>query len=428
MNSENPLEPTRDYVQPGAFLTPSLQELNARLPNLEVTELIGHGGMGIVYKGRQTFLDRQVAIKLVRPDRSADHETQALFLREARLVARLVHPYIVTVFDCGRVGDDYYLVMEYVDGMSLRQKLTRKELSAHDIRDFSPQIGEALQYAHEQGVVHCDVKPDNILLDSRNRVRLVDFGLSRLLRPRSVAGPEDYRIAGTRQYMAPEQFTMPDRVDHRADIYSTGVVLFEMLTGHVPPPGTLPPPLNPGTQRQFQPILQHALEPDRERRYQQMKELNIDLLNVTRTNESTLRLEREVPAPIEQVFALWIDPSRMADWYAPTDDYTTTGEVDPKVGGRYRVSMQHKDLDYANLVMGQYSRVEPPYFLQFTWAWETPVPSLQETQVTVEFRPSPTGTHLTLIHERFRDQESKRRHSEGWTGCLNRLARKVEKV
>jgi serine/threonine protein kinase len=428
VNSESPLEPTRDYVRPRIFTPPSPAELSAQLPDLEVTELLGHGGMGVVYKGRQPFLDRQVAIKLVRPDREMDADSQEQFRREAQLLAKLVHPYIVTVYGGGRAGDLFYLVMEYVDGMSLRQKISAHGLSQADIRDFTPQITEALQYAHDQRVVHCDVKPDNILLDARNRVRLVDFGLSRLLAPSVAKNSSDYRIAGTRSYMAPEQFTMPDRIDHRADIYSTGVVLYEMLTGKVPPGGIDPPPLDFVSNRGFEPVLRHALEPDRERRYQQIKEMNEDVLRVTRTVESTIRLEKHVAAPIEQVFAAWVDAGNMADWYAPTDDYTTpVADVEARVGGKYRVGMQHKDNDFMNLVTGQYSRFEPPYTLQFTWAWETPVPSLQETQVTVEFRPETDGTHLTLIHERFRDQESKRRHTEGWTGCLNRLARKMGK-
>jgi uncharacterized protein YndB with AHSA1/START domain/predicted Ser/Thr protein kinase len=427
-NSESPLEPTRDYVRPRIFTPPSPAELSGQLPNLEVTELLGHGGMGVVYKGRQTSLDRQVAIKLIRPDRDGDSKSQEQFKHEARLLAKLVHPYIVTVYDFGAAGDLSYLVMEYVDGISLRQKISRGGLSQEDIRDFAPQIAEALQYAHEQNVVHFDVKPDNILLDSRNRVRLVDFGLSRLLAPGVAGNAADYRVAGTRRYMAPEQFTMPDRIDHRADIYSTGVVLFEMLTGKVPPQGIDPPALDAVNNRGFKPVLRHALEPDRERRYQQMKEMNADVLRVTRTVESTIRLEKHVAAPIEQVFAAWVDAGNMADWYAPTDDYTTpVADVEARVGGMYRVGMQHKDNDFMNLVTGQYSRFEPPYTLQFTWAWETPVPSLQETQVTLELRSETDGTHLTLIHERFRDQESKRRHTEGWTGCLNRLARKMGK-
>src|SRR5205085_10023773 len=122
-----------------------------------------------------------------------------------------------------------YLVMEDVEGTSLRQMLARKSVSARDVLDFMPQIGEALQHAHEIGIVHRDVKPENILVDRRNRVRLVDFGLARVLAPQNPISPEDHHVAGTLGYMAPELFSQPASADHRADIYSTGVVLFEML-------------------------------------------------------------------------------------------------------------------------------------------------------------------------------------------------------
>src|SRR5205823_14318105 len=118
-----------------------------------------------------------------------------------------------------------------------------------------------------------------------------------------------------------------------------------------------------------------------------------------------IRLTQTVPAPVEKVFATWTDPGGMFDWYAPTEDYTTpVAEVDLRVGGTYRVGMQHKERPYLNLVTGQYCRIEPPFVLSFTWAWETPRPCVQETQVTVEFRPMAGGTEVTLIHERFRDE------------------------
>ena len=171
---------TQAYVRPGSFVPPSPAELAARLPNLEVTEMLGHGGMGVVYKGRQPFLDRTVAIKLIRPDFN-NEESQQNFIREARSLAKLTHPYIVNVFDCGKAGDLFYFVMEFVEGHSLRHFLAQKSVSQRDVLDYLPQIGEALQYAHDSGIVHRDVKPENIIVDRRNRVRLVDFGLAKWL-------------------------------------------------------------------------------------------------------------------------------------------------------------------------------------------------------------------------------------------------------
>src|SRR5262249_33582520 len=135
---------------------------------------------------------------------------------------------------------------------------------------------------------------------------------------------------------------------------------------------------------------------------------------------------KTIPVPPGQVFAAWGDPAGMFDWYAPTDEYTTpVAEIDFRVGGTYRVGMKHTPSGHLNLLSGQYCRIEPPGVLSFTWAREAPNAVVHETQVTVEFRPHPGGTDLTLTHERFRDEEQRRKHAEGWAGCLNRLARKL---
>ena len=415
------------FHERGRFVPPSPQELAARLPNLEVLELLGQGGMGVVYKGRQPFLDRQVAIKLIRPDFGTSQDSEERFIREGRSLAKLQHPNIVTVFDLGKAGDLCYLVMEYVEGASLRQRIAQKSISARDVLDFVPQIGEALRHAHETGIVHRDVKPENILVDRRNRVRLVDFGLAMLLDPTGRLAPEDRSIAGTLGYMAPEQFSMPEKVDHRADIYSTGAVCFEMLTGEIPRGDPAPPPSSKASSDQrFDPIVLKALQRDRDRRYQQIGHMNTDLALLTRTPESTIRFEKNIPAPADQVFAAWTNPEQMARWYAPTDDFTTPiAEVDLRVGGKYKVGMKHKDREHANIVSGQYCRVDPPHGLSFTWAWEAPEADSHETQVTLELRPNADSTDLTLIHERFREEEARKQHTEGWTGCLNRLAIKL---
>jgi serine/threonine protein kinase len=415
---------TPTYRPAGAFVPPSPQELTARLPNLEVTEFLGHGGMGVVYKGRQPFLDRPVAIKLIRPDFGDDQNAQRRFVHEARALARLTHPYVVGVFDCGQAGDLFYFVMEYVDGTSLRRLIAQKAVTDRDVLDFLPQIGEALQHAHENGVVHRDVKPENILVDRRNRVRLVDFGLAKWLGSAAGRDPDEGRVAGTWGYMAPEQVSAPETVDHRADVFSTGVVCYEMLTGEVPRDDRRPPSARAATDPRFDPIVLRALEPDRERRYQQMREMNADVLRLTRTPDSTIRLTKTIPAPVERVFETWTDPAGMFDWYAPTDEFTTPlAEVDLRVNGTYRVGMQQGDV--LHVVSGQYCRIEPPTVLSFTWAWESPRPCVQETQVTVEFRPNGSGTDLTLTHERFRDEGQRQGHAKGWTGCLERLARKL---
>ena len=409
----------------GSFVAPSPEELTARLPNLEVSEVLGQGGMGVVYKGRQPFLDRQIAIKLIRPDFGADADAQRRFIDEARALARLTHPYVVSVFDCGRAGDLFYFVMEYVAGTSLRQMIANKTLTNRDVLDYLPQIGQALQHAHDNGVVHRDVKPENILVDQRNRVRLVDFGLAKWLKASAPADRDAARIAGTWGYMAPVQIFAPATVDHRADVFSTGVVSYEMLTGELPGQVHQPPSARSAADPRFDPIVLRALEHDRERRYQYMRDMNTDVLHLTRTADSTIRLSKTIPAPIERVFAAWTEPEIMSVWFASTDDYTTPiAEVDLQVGGTYRVGMQRKD-GTISIVSGQYCQIEPPALLSFTWAWESPHRDEHETQVTLEFRANAGGTDLALTHDRFRDEDLRKRHTEGWTGCLDRLARKL---
>ena len=240
------------------FVPPAPAELARRISNLEVIELLGQGGMGVVYKGRQPLLDRYVAIKVLRPDYQTDSEFQERFIREARMLAKLRHPYIVTVFDVGKSDDLYYLVMEFVEGSSLRQLVADRAVSERDALEFVPQITEALQHAHEAGVVHRDVKPENILVDALGRVRLVDFGLATLFGANVARNPDDNRVAGTLGYMAPEQFTMPGNVDHRADIYSTGVVFYEMLAGELPKGDRVPPSQKAATDPRLDPIVLRA--------------------------------------------------------------------------------------------------------------------------------------------------------------------------
>jgi serine/threonine protein kinase len=422
----NQSEETVVLAQAG-FTPPTPAELASRFPNLEVIELLGHGGMGVVYKGRQPFLDRLVAIKLIRPDLQADDTFQERFLREARTLAKLRHPFIVTVFDVCRSDDLYCLVMEYVEGVSLRQLLTDGSITQRDALDFAQQITDALQHAHETGVIHRDIKPENVLVDSHQRLRLVDFGLATLLGPEAQTHrADDDRVVGTLRYMAPEQITMPQSVDHRADIYSTGVVFYEMLAHELPGLDRVPPSQKAFTDPRFDPIVLRAIEHERDRRYAEARLMHLDISNLSRMPESTIRIEKHIPAPPEQVFAVWTDPDGMADWYAPSDDFgPTVGEVDLQVGGQYRVGMLLPGQTEPRFVSGQYCRVDAPRTLSFTWAWEPHSADTRETQVTLDFQPKGNGTELVLTHERFRSEPDRNSHAQGWQGCLNRLSRKL---
>jgi serine/threonine protein kinase len=192
--------------------------------------------MGVVYKARQRQLDRIVAVKLLPPSVGDEPAFAERFTREAQALARLNHSNIVQVYDFGRTEEYFYFVMEYVDGVNLRALIRDHKLDPEAALRIVPQICEALQFAHDEGIVHRDIKPENILVDKKGRVKIADFGLAKLL-GRSV---DDLSLTGTGQlmgtlgYMAPEQLQQAHKVDHRADIYSLGVVFYEMLTGQLP--------------------------------------------------------------------------------------------------------------------------------------------------------------------------------------------------
>jgi serine/threonine protein kinase len=235
--------------------------------------------MGVVYKARHARLDRMVAIKVLPPGAGADPAFAERFTREARALARLNHPNILAIYDFGQAGEEPFFVMEYVEGTDLRQRLRAGPLPPPEALQVAARICDALQYAHEEGVVHRDVKPENVLIDKRGRVKIADFGIAKLLTGRTaqytLTGP--WQVVGTVRYMAPEQMDNPLTLDHRADIYSLGVVLYEMLTGELPL-GRFPPPSHKaGVDIQFDEVVLRALEREAGRRYQQASEMKAAL-------------------------------------------------------------------------------------------------------------------------------------------------------
>src|ERR1041384_7729140 len=160
---------------------PSLERLAVAFPQLQIIELIGRGAMGFVFKARQPHLDRFVALKLLPDSLAHDPHFAERFNREGRTLARLNHPNIVSVFDFGQAGGFYYLLMEYVDGVNLRQAMQAGRFSPSEALAIVPKICEALQFAHEEGVLHRDIKPENILLDAKGRVKIADFGIAKLV-------------------------------------------------------------------------------------------------------------------------------------------------------------------------------------------------------------------------------------------------------
>ncbi len=241
-----------------------------KLGPYEIVDRIGAGGMGVVYKATQTNLQRTVAIKVLPSHFARDPEFVNRFHREARALASLNHPNIVSIFDLGQMDGLYYFVMEYVDGVALRELMRQGKLSADQAMRMVPLICDALEYAHGEGVVHRDIKPENILVDKKGRVRIADFGLARIVRGDAPGGhvTQSNVVMGTLDYMAPEQRNDPRHVDHRADIYSLGVVIYEMLTGQLPVGRFEPPSRRLAIDIRVDEVVLKSLEQDPARRYQ----------------------------------------------------------------------------------------------------------------------------------------------------------------
>jgi tRNA A-37 threonylcarbamoyl transferase component Bud32 len=265
-------------------VAPTPAELAAHFPQLEILELIGQGGMGAVYKARQTRLERLVALKVLPPESGRDPAFAERFAREARALARLSHPHIVAIYEFGETAGLYYFVMEFVDGLNLRQLLQAGRLQPQEALALIPQVCEALQYAHEEGIVHRDIKPENVLLDRKGRVKIADFGLAKLLGGAraefTLTG--SHQVMGTLDYMAPEQRQRPLETDHRADIYSLGVLFYEMLTGELPLGRFAPPSQKAAVDARLDEVVLRALESDPERRYQHASDVKTDVESIAR--------------------------------------------------------------------------------------------------------------------------------------------------
>ena len=274
------------------FIPPAPEQLAPRFPQLEILGLIGQGGMGAVYKARQQQLDRLVAVKILPAETSQDPAFAERFTREARALARLNHPNIVTVYDFGQTDGFYYFLMEFIDGVTLRHLLADRKLESREALAIVPQVCEALQYAHDQGVVHRDIKPENILMDKSGRVKIADFGLARLVGADSTSQrlTEPREVMGTPHYMAPEQLEKPQLVDHRADIYSLGVVFYEMLTGELPLGRFAAPSQKVQVDVRLDEVVLRALEKEPERRYQKASEVRTDVETIAMSSVNTLAI------------------------------------------------------------------------------------------------------------------------------------------
>jgi len=287
------MRPTQADVEPSKTrkaLTP--EELAPYFPNLEILEYLGRGGMGVVYQARQKTLNRLVALKLLAPERVDHAKFAERFTREAQALAALNHPSIVTIYDFGQAGGFYFLLMEFVDGLNLRQLLRTRKFTPEEALAIVPQLCDALQFAHDREIVHRDIKPENLLLDKTGRIKVADFGIAKMLGPANGKGDGDESMppenatqsaAGTPGYSAPEQTTDPQRVDNRADIYSLGVVFYEMLTGELPGKPIDPPSKKVRIDVRLDEVVLHALEQKPELRYQQVSEVKTMVETILKT-------------------------------------------------------------------------------------------------------------------------------------------------
>ena len=262
--------------QSHGFVPPSIEELQELIPAYEFIEFIDKGGMGAVYKARQPNLSRLVAVKLLPPNVGTGLSFDKRFRREAQMMAQLSHPNIVSVYDFGETSEGHlFFVMEYIEGSDLRHLIREHKLDPNKILPIINQVCDALKYAHDNGVIHRDIKPANILINQDDVVKVADFGLAK---------PKDLNVdtsmisiagfsVGTPSYMAPEALE-DEEVDHRADIYSLGVVIYEMLTGSVPKGAWEPPSKCAGADLRFDEVVNRAMQADREERFQQADEVS----------------------------------------------------------------------------------------------------------------------------------------------------------
>ncbi len=286
-----------------------------RLGRYEIKSLLGAGGMGEVYLAEDTKLDRRVALKILPPEFADDKDRMSRFVREAKSASALNHPNIITIHEIGETDGTHFIATEYIQGETLRTRLTQHPPDVKTMLDVAIQIASALEAAHRAGIIHRDIKPDNIMVRHDGYVKILDFGLAKLTAPPTpisdAAAPTVMTttpgmIVGTVSYMSPEQ-AKGRAVDARTDLFSFGIVLYEMLTGKRAFAGenalevigailhTEPPPLKqvlPELPSEIERIVNKTLRKEADERYQTAKDLLLDLKDAKRELEFQDKLER----------------------------------------------------------------------------------------------------------------------------------------
>src|SRR5881628_3066566 len=290
----------------------------------KIISLIGSGGMGEVYLAKDTQLDRNAALKILKPKLSHRYgDALDRFVLEARSASALNHPNIITIYDIGENDGSHYIASEFVEGRTLHERINRRSLSLSEILTISIQAAGALAAAHAAGIIHRDIKPENIMVRRDGYIKVLDFGLAKLTEPqgsttdteaptKAMVNTGAGTVMGTANYMSPEQ-AKGTHIDERTDLWSLGALLYEMVTDHLPFPGETPtetislilqkepPPLARFATEvpdELDRIVTKALTKDREERYQTAKDLLIDLRHLKRKLEVDAEIDRTVPPEV----------------------------------------------------------------------------------------------------------------------------------
>ncbi|HXK11423.1 MAG TPA: serine/threonine-protein kinase [Vicinamibacteria bacterium] len=324
-------------------LLPSVGMIGQAIKHYQVEELLGQGGMGVVYKARDTRLGRPVALKVLPPEFTRDKDRKDRFLQEARAAAPLTHPAIAQVYDVDEGPQGLFIAMELVEGKTVKALVQGRELDLLGALEIAQQVGGGLQKAHEHGIVHRDIKPENIMVTPDGHAKILDFGLAKLLEPAPAAPAPDGIshmetlaktqagfVIGTLRYMSPEQ-ARGQAVDHRSDIFSLGIVLYEMVTGQLPfsgstaldtlhaiafeetrPMTALRPNLPPSLQR----VVTRCLRKRPQDRYPGAKDLVADLKTVQREVESGVSSKAPLAARLQEQW-LSLRDRPLGEWLLP---------------------------------------------------------------------------------------------------------------
>ncbi len=342
----------------------------------EILEKIGIGGMATVYKAYQRKLDRAVAVKIMHQTIAQDENFLARFEREARIIAKLDHPYIVPIYDYDTYDNQPYLVMKYVDGQTLKALLRQGPIQPKEVLRILERVGSALQYAHEHGILHRDIKPSNIMIDARGEVYLMDFGLARITQSGESTMSADVML-GTPHYISPEQAQGNKDLDSRTDVYSLGVVLYELVTGRVPFMGdtsyaivhaqiTENPPapreINPNIPPSVEAVLLRALAKNRDDRYPSVKAL-VDayrdaihgasefspVMQIAPKEQTPANVQPNVMvAQLDKVIQNWAEESQIHD-LKPQDDEKKKWEATVNFGSRPIIHVKSGGKDDVNV-------------------------------------------------------------------------------